>query len=928
MSYQVLARKWRPHNFSQVVGQQHVLTALINALDQNRLHHAYLFSGTRGVGKTSIARILAKSLNCEQGVTSTPCGVCHHCQAIDEGRFVDLLEIDAASRTKVEDTRELLDNVQYKPAQGRYKVYLIDEVHMLSKSSFNALLKTLEEPPEYVKFLLATTDPQKLPITILSRCLQFHLKSLGSDAIQQQLAYILDQEQHSYEQGALQALAKAAQGSMRDALSLTDQAIAFGNGVVNYQPVLAMLGTLDHHQVIQLLHFVAAGDAANCLQKVAELVSLGPDFALVHNELAATLHQVALAHMLPSTLNGLEDSESIRLLSEQLSPEQVQLFYQIALKGKQDLPLAPEPRIGLEMTLLRMLAFHPVTASAHAAQLATTQHNLQPAAARAAKLDATAPVAPVNPKVQDKVLTAALADNAARNETANLAHSETNGPLTPPDVGQPEKAQSATEQPITNQPATKPATVQPATAHSGSVSHQDVSHALNSDQDVSHALNSDQDAQVVPEKTETAPLIQPEAIAAQDPMPSAGANDPIRQTSTQTQVAPTPVASSQVTGLTGVLEKRNMLRSRKLALESGKAKAKPITSAPIAENSQAQAPAPQGAPTDAVQAPQAKGPEVAPMSLQPSAMSGSSHHSQPSSEVDLPWATDANESQQAGSPMQVVPNEVAPSTPVEQGPPDYGDLPPIEAYGNDYGQYFETPDYSFNHDVGSYVDGDPNGTNVHTPAADLEQAAHAPSRDGEQKPVVETDAGANPQVNAGHQEVASSVTINPPDATPEHALSVAPDATRSSTSALPAITEFEIPSGFSPQNTDPWCQLIDAMALGGILRQLALNSVLLDSNLAKANQLKLLLQPSSAHLDNEKNHQQLLQAVQQVLPQIQEVDIQIGQDANLATPVEIEQQIYLARLAQAKIDIQQDEAVNFFIARFGATVDEASIKPK
>ncbi|MEH6454170.1 MAG: DNA polymerase III subunit gamma/tau, partial [Psychromonas sp.] len=287
MSYQVLARKWRPHNFQQVVGQEHVLTALSNGLTQNRVHHAYLFSGTRGVGKTTIARILAKSLNCEQGVTATPCDQCEHCKAIDEGRFVDLLEIDAASRTKVDDTRELLDNVQYKPAQGRYKVYLIDEVHMLSKHSFNALLKTLEEPPEYVKFILATTDPQKLPITVLSRCLQFHLKAILPEQIEQQLAMILQQEQASFEHAALAVIAKAADGSIRDALSLTDQALAFGAGNIEYQAVLKMLGTIDQSHLYYLLHFIASGNVTKVFQKIEELVHLGADFAMLHKELAS-----------------------------------------------------------------------------------------------------------------------------------------------------------------------------------------------------------------------------------------------------------------------------------------------------------------------------------------------------------------------------------------------------------------------------------------------------------------------------------------------------------------------------------------------------------------------------------------------------------------------------------------------------------------
>jgi DNA polymerase-3 subunit gamma/tau len=357
VSYQVLARKWRPHNFSQVVGQHHVLTALSNGLAQNKVHHAYLFSGTRGVGKTTIARILAKSLNCEVGVTATPCGKCENCVAIDQGRFVDLLEIDAASRTKVDDTREMLDNVQYKPAVGRYKVYLIDEVHMLSKHSFNALLKTLEEPPEYVKFLLATTDPQKLPITVLSRCLQFHLKAILPEQIETQLAFILQQEKATFEHTALSVIAKAADGSMRDALSLTDQALAFGAGNIEYQSVLKMLGTLDNSHLEYLLHFIASGNVEKVFQKIEEFVSLGADFAKLHQELAALCHQIALQQLQPAHTSG--EKSAIKLLSERLNPEEVQLYYQIALQGYRDFSFAPNGKVALEMTVMRLLAFKP-----------------------------------------------------------------------------------------------------------------------------------------------------------------------------------------------------------------------------------------------------------------------------------------------------------------------------------------------------------------------------------------------------------------------------------------------------------------------------------------------------------------------------------------------------------------------------------------
>ena len=370
MSYQVLARKWRPSNFNELVGQEHVVKAISNGLASNRLHHAYLFTGTRGVGKTTIARILSKSLNCEVQVGANPCGKCPTCQDIEQGRYVDLLEIDAASRTKVEDTRELLDNVQYKPTRGRYKVYLIDEVHMLSKHSFNALLKTLEEPPEHVKFLLATTDPQKLPITILSRCLQFNLKALSREQIKQQISHILNAESITYDDESLNHLAHAAQGSMRDALSLTDQAVASGNGQVSADIVIAMLGLMDRGQLSKLLASVLAQDAAKTFEWVESLASQSPDYNQLMSELLSLLHQVALTQFVPEACK-LETStpKVLYQIASTISPEHVQLCYQIALQGRRDLPYAADGRSGLEMTLLRMLAFKPVTQKKSAEQL-------------------------------------------------------------------------------------------------------------------------------------------------------------------------------------------------------------------------------------------------------------------------------------------------------------------------------------------------------------------------------------------------------------------------------------------------------------------------------------------------------------------------------------------------------------------------------
>jgi len=364
MSYLVLARKWRPKDFADTVGQEHVLQALINALETGRLHHAYLFTGTRGVGKTTIARILAKALNCEKGVTSEPCGECSACMEIDEGRFVDLIEVDAASKTKVDDTRDLLDNVQYAPARGRYKVYLIDEVHMLSKSSFNALLKTLEEPPPHVKFLLATTDPQKLPVTVLSRCLQFNLKRMTPRLISDRLAYICDAEAIEAEANALATIARAADGSMRDALSLLDQAIAFCGGKVEESQVAKMLGTIDRDHVVRLLRLLSDNDAKGIVDAIREIDEQFPNYSRLLEDLARDLQRIAI-YQVVGTMDSEDDlnEQEFAELSEALPMADVQLFYQVAIMGRRDLHLAPDPRSGAEMTLLRMLAFRPAAAA-------------------------------------------------------------------------------------------------------------------------------------------------------------------------------------------------------------------------------------------------------------------------------------------------------------------------------------------------------------------------------------------------------------------------------------------------------------------------------------------------------------------------------------------------------------------------------------
>ncbi|MGH8183188.1 MAG: DNA polymerase III subunit gamma/tau [Rhodanobacteraceae bacterium] len=381
MSYQVLARKWRPKQFDELVGQEHVVKALTHALDSGRVHHAYLFTGTRGVGKTTIARIFAKSLNCERGMSAHPCGECAICKAVDAGRFVDLIEIDAASNTGIDDVREVIENAQYAPAQGRYKVYLVDEVHMLSKSAFNALLKTLEEPPEHVKFLLATTDPQKLPVTVLSRCLKFGLKRLLPEQIAGQMRMILGKEGVAFDDGAIEALARGADGSLRDGLSLLDQAIAHGGGSLRVDDVRAMLGTIADNDVGVLLQALAAGDGKALMDEADRIAGLSPDFAVVLEQLATALHRIQLRQLVQGFAGGEAGRALLDELAGSLDPEDVQVWYQFALNGRRDLPLAPDVRSGFEMTLLRMLAFHggPASVGGEPRRAAPATHQPQPA---------------------------------------------------------------------------------------------------------------------------------------------------------------------------------------------------------------------------------------------------------------------------------------------------------------------------------------------------------------------------------------------------------------------------------------------------------------------------------------------------------------------------------------------------------------------
>lgn len=864
MSYQVLARKWRPHTFEQVVGQQHVLTALTNALDQGRLHHAYLLSGTRGVGKTTIARILAKSLNCEQGISSHPCGVCDTCREIDQGNFVDLLEIDAASRTKVEDTRELLDNVQYRPARGRFKVYLIDEVHMLSRHSFNALLKTLEEPPPYVKFLLATTDPQKLPITILSRCLQFHLKSLDQTQIAKQLEWVLDQEGQPFEPRALLALAKAADGSMRDALSLTDQALAHGNGSVRLESVLTMLGTLDHRHLHQLLEAILRQDAPATMAKITEIATLGPDFDQLHAELEGLLHRIAMAQLLPASVQEQgADADSLLQLAKAMSPEEVQLCYQIVLGGRKDLPWAPDGRTALEMTCLRMLAFSPRRDALHPASLTALPPSMTSSAASSATPVASLPgkrpaaesaaVAPISGAVP-----APLASPVASTPVATSAVPavDVSLPAMTDDIGNPadseeEEAQAAElfsqQDELLREAAGMGYQPEPALPHAQpDVPAHSVEQPADADDRAPYAADTDYSrgesltASIQPAlEPTTAPVSAPEAVSA-------------------------------VSSMQSLLGKRNMLRSRQRGQD-----------APAA-------PAPRAVP---VAPARPVAPAVAPVVTQ-----------QP-----------APVSQPAGQGMATMGH--------------YDDLPPVDLYGDSYEPQVDNGDYEEYLNQGfaektqvmSHAPVTAPAQPTDLPPWDLdgqpsyrpgERSAAAPAvtpTPATQPPVASTAVAAAPVTqDESSQPVMETIDWDELESEPQEG-----EATRL------------IPSSLLKGCGDPWAELIAHTQVGGRLRQLAINSVMT----REGDKVLLTLKPEQRHLVSDKARADLAEIIGPALGQPVQVDVTLGVVPDKETPLEIEHRLYLGVREQVTRDLEQDPNVQFLVQRFGAVLHHESIEP-
>ena len=903
MSYQVLARKWRPQTFKEVIGQPHVLTALENGLTQDRVHHAYLFSGTRGVGKTTIARILAKSLNCETGVTATPCGKCDNCLAIDQGRFVDLLEIDAASRTKVDDTRELLDNVQYKPAQGRYKVYLIDEVHMLSKHSFNALLKTLEEPPEYVKFLLATTDPQKLPITVLSRCLQFHLKAILPEQIEHQLASILSHEKATFEQAALGVIAKAADGSMRDALSLTDQALAFGAGHIEYAAVLKMLGTIDQSHLHYLLHFIASGNSQKVFEKIQEFVHLGANFSALHQELASLCHQIALIQL---QLNAnVTEKTAVQLLAERLTPEEVQLFYQIAVQGFKDYAYAPNGKIALEMTVMRLLAFKPANyvdidesmlAQVNKVETVASADALQPnivlpspastASTQPSELiTSTAARKPAEEKVQGDLVQPVATQNVTL-ESEPVQSLPTQQVPVQREINQADSIQSAPTQEVISQP--DPVSFEPIWE--------------------SPAQNEVAQSIPVQQSEETVEHLQQEA-----------AHQPVQQ--------PTPVqaeVNASTTSNFNVVDSsssRNMLRSHRLKREALKKTEAATEQQTTKVQDRFVAPAIKSPQPSAIEATVNKSVE-APLNL------GSSSKSIVVQPEKVPFAK---------PPVEKLSNE-------QELPPlsSYQQQPSQSAYDSFDGDSFNGSSFEDNSLEDSryqYRGGDDNS--VHTNNVHLANS----NTENELDPVVANVSDSNHhgadniKSNPVNTSAMTAQTTPLKTATTQVAFVQAPinDDISSLNQSLdngtnvmlvndPSLqsAEIDIPAYVEDKMTDPWFLAIKAMQLVGFEKLLAKSCIMQK----KGDSIALTLHQSQQHLLNNQSLCEDLKArLCEHYGQQYTITIEAGEVAGNYTPMELEMVVYQQYLDNAKTSIKNDAIVQTFVRDYAAKVYENSVVP-
>ncbi|MEW6996590.1 DNA polymerase III subunit gamma/tau [Colwelliaceae bacterium BS250] len=862
MSYQVLARKWRPKNFTQLMGQEHVVTVLVNALMQERLHHAYLFTGTRGVGKTTIARIFAKSLNCQEGITANPCGKCDICEDVDAGRFVDLLEIDAASRTKVDDTREILDNVQYAPSRGRFKVYLIDEVHMLSKSSFNALLKTLEEPPPHVKFILATTDPQKLPVTVLSRCLQFHLKALTPQQIEDKLSEILTAEEVTHEPGALTLLAKAARGSMRDSLSLTDQAIAQGQGHIEIANLQQMLGGVDQNWVFKILISLIKQDAKGLLELSKNIASYAPSYHRLLAELLQLLHQVALWQLVPNSVDV--DAQRATLLTKfasAMSPEDVQLYYQIVLNGRKDLAYSFDEQAGFDMVILRMLAFKPATlantvsAAAIAAPADTSFDDVE-------LVDTVSKVATVNKAVSQVVAENIKAESVAPVAVETTVVSDSGSQINDSDPLIGVDALNAEQQQLEvlaeqakAQVAATPSDVIATESSTSDVDGIDVDDLFASNE-VESPIQAETSA---PQASAPEPVLEqapeqasaPEPVLDQAPEQEQAAEPEVEQV--QQQVADPVPASAQQPGqpqsdVDKMLATRNMLRSRK-KLSEGSAK-KPVA------------------------------------------------------KVASKPATTATKDDNSNSPLAKLANAQVNQATVN--------VPSMQA---------TMPDASVGH-----------VSNAKVSAAKVSAATVSDS--AVSKVAQTTHAQASSQA---FEQNSAAQKLTEPNTTEQNTTeqkSAEQTTAEQAQASLPDVSHLTLNS-FSEADIDPaiirdanqidvWANTIDAMGLGGRVRQLALNANMGEQS--NAGQLVIHLDKKFEHLNSPAALEQITQAYSALKNQHSEVNIDVV-DNTTNSPFNIQMMINSKRLAYAKDIIANDKFVQHLQSQFDAFVEDNSVEP-
>ncbi len=908
MSYQVLARKWRPGAFEEMVGQSHVLHALTNALGQQRLHHAYLFTGTRGVGKTSIARLFAKGLNCEQGVTAKPCGVCASCVEIAQGRFVDLIEVDAASRTKVDDTRELLDNVQYRPTRGRFKVYLIDEVHMLSRSSFNALLKTLEEPPEHVKFLLATTDPQKLPVTVLSRCLQFNLKSLSQEEIGEQLTHVLSQEGISADVQAISLLAKAANGSMRDGLSLTDQAIAFGAGSISLEQVQAMLGSIDERHVLSLLEALITTNIEQVLAKVAEVLSFGADANEVLRSLLELLHQITLTQFAPAAAQLSMHEAQIKALASQLNPEQVQLYYQILLSGRKELSYAPDPKSGLEMALMRAIAFAPIegkrnwstapivsqfeeespqsrspiqaksaadTNSAVEKPSSLTETNSTPDTRAESRQEAKAPKTDLKPEIKS--------EPADSNDTSFEA--ETDKQLAAEQALILSQAQS---QGFTEQPQQQ--TAQQENVSEESLGTQSISRAANTT-----SVNSElQNAQIETKGFENKELEV--KTAAIDDSGKAALDEHVPLSLYQEGPMHDEISSS----LDVAEESRHETNQAQAASEtqetrvtSTETSSQGIKDTTTADNSQL------ALGDDLLDAVLAARESLLDDVQQAEPKDGQSKKSElGSTAVRRALPHEAPDSQKTAEPdsLQAVSEKGA-----------------IESQANAQLESYNPP----------LPVSEPEQQVVAAAASDSERPPWEakPSESEEVQGQADVSVGEQPkQLNTATSNGSASATHDSAQAAMQSRVSASSEQTRSNTSQEPKTTL----STYVVQGNDVdlhWYKLMAKLEIGGRVRQLAVNSVCVSLDMP----ISLLLKPDQKHLAAQGAIDALCNALKDALEQDCAIDIQIGVDPQRETPLEIRKRFHRELLGQTQESLLADEAIQWLQQNMAAELDVDSL---